>query len=144
MGRVEAQGGAVAGLGLDLLEVERIAGAFRRHGERLLNKVCSGTESGTVAGAPDPVRALALRFAVKEACLKAMGTGWAEGLSFRQVEVVLDDGRARVGLWGAAAERAQRLGATHVEATVRESGGIVAAMVVLVRPGGARPDPGGR
>lgn len=124
----------ILGLGLDLTETDRIARALERHGERFLERVFTEGERRDCAIRPDRVLALAARFAAKEACLKALGTGWAEGLSLRQVEVVRGPGgKPSLRLSGAAAERAAALGVGSLHVSLSHQPGMAAAVVVLDR-----------
>jgi holo-[acyl-carrier protein] synthase len=126
------ENGGVVGLGLDLVEVERVAEALDRHGERLVRRICCEREREQWSRETDGPRTLAIRFAVKEACLKALGTGWADGLAFPQVEVDLRSGStATIRLRGAAEERARRSGASSALASVADAGGVIAALVVI-------------
>jgi holo-[acyl-carrier protein] synthase len=80
----------------------------------------------------DRVQALAARFAAKEACLKALGTGWSQGLSLKQVEVIrLEGGRPELKLHRAAAARAKELGVTRMLVSLTHQPGAAAAVVVL-------------
>jgi holo-[acyl-carrier protein] synthase len=102
----------VKALGLDVIEIDRIAQAIERHGERFLDRVYTDEERRT---ADDEGRAAAQfyagRFAAKEAVLKALGTGYAQGLAFHEVEILRgENGAPRVELHGLAAERARTLG----------------------------------
>jgi holo-[acyl-carrier protein] synthase len=123
---------AVGGVGIDVAETERLGRAWRRHGDRFLDRVLHPTERARFRSAPDPVSALAEAFALKEAALKALGTGWANGLAFGQVESRWR-GRAtvEVRLHGAAGERARELGVGRIHATVTSCGREVWAVVVL-------------
>jgi holo-[acyl-carrier protein] synthase len=122
----------ILGIGIDLLEIERLRAALERHGDRFAERVFTERERADCAGRANELQKLAARFAAKEAGLKALGTGWAEGLAFRQVEVVREpNGRPRLELHGAAAERARELGVkeTHVSLTHERSS--AAAVVIL-------------
>ena len=122
----------IRGLGIDLLETGRMSSALAEHGERFAARVFTPLELEQCAARKDRVQALAARFAAKEACLKALGTGWSAGLAFRQIEVVRQqNGRPELRLHGAAAERAAELGVTslHVSLTHQESA--AAAVVIL-------------
>ncbi len=123
----------IVGIGIDLVEVARIRDAARRHGARFLARVFSSAEQRDVNVAP-PRRweMLAARFAAKEACLKALGTGWAEGLALSQVEVVrTGSGRPELRLGGAAARRAASLGVRRAHVSLTHQRSTAAAMVVL-------------
>lgn len=122
----------VIGLGLDLVELDRVERALERWGERLVDKLM-GPEEG--ARLPPPgagrARALALAIAAKEAASKALGTGWSRGVRWR--DVVVDPGPPPVvRLEGGAAARARALGsAGSVQATLEVRGGVVLGEVRL-------------
>ena len=107
------------GVGLDLLEVDRLERALRRR-PRLEERLFSEDERRYAAARARPAQHLAARFCAKEAVAKALGLrGW----SFRDVEVVATAAAPEVRLSGAAAARAHELGArpaislTHTGAT---------------------------
>lgn len=123
---------SVVGLGLDLVDVGRIAAALERHGEHFLERLCREGEvrlSPHAAALPQHVAGL---FAAKEAVLKALGTGWAEGLGFRQVEILRADGGCPdVRLHGRAAARAAALGATSIRISITHDRTHAAAVALL-------------
>jgi len=102
---------AVAAIGVDAIDIARIAALRARGGERFLARVYTAAECAYCAGRQRPDESFAARYAAKEAVMKCLGTGWSEGLAFRDIEVVRD-GRGAVGvaLRGAAAVRAHQLG----------------------------------
>jgi holo-[acyl-carrier protein] synthase len=119
----------VAGVGLDVVEVARIAAMLARHGERVLERICQPGEVDRSRISLD--QHVAGLFAAKEAVLKALGTGWAAGLGFRQVEVVRGaGGQPGVRLHGAAAERARALGITTIHVSISHERAWAAAMAV--------------
>jgi holo-[acyl-carrier protein] synthase len=102
----------VVGLGVDLVELGRVAKALDRWGSRLVGKLMDPDEAGRLPGAPaERAQALALAIAGKEAASKALGTGWTRGVRWRDVEVRLCP-EPTVGLRGAAAARARALGSS--------------------------------
>ncbi len=122
----------ILGIGLDLLETARMARALAEHGGRFEDRVFTRSELQDCERRVDRAQALAARFAAKEACLKALGTGWAEGLTFRQVEVVRDArGKPSLRLEGAAAERARTLQVKAIHVSLTHQPGAAAAVVVL-------------
>lgn len=122
----------ILGLGIDVVETDRIDAALKRHGERFESKVLTGNEIADCRERADRAQAVSGRFAAKEACLKALGTGWSQGLGFRQVEVVRDaTGRPTLRLDGAAAARAASLGVRGIHVSLTHDRGIAAAVVVL-------------
>ncbi len=125
------------GIGIDLVDVERIARALGQHRERFEARVFTPVEIADCAGRADRTLALAARFAAKEACLKALGTGWSQGLGFRDVEVVRGStGRPEIRLHGRAAARAQELGAERIHVSLTHERHVAAAVVVLDGPSG--------
>lgn len=98
-------------VGIDAVELERVAAAWERHGARFLDRVYTAAEQELAGRGEGPLQFYAGRFAAKEAVLKVLGTGWAKGLAFRDVEVLRDAwGKPEVRLGGAAAARAAELG----------------------------------
>lgn len=96
----------MTGIGLDLLEIDRLAQALARR-PRLADRLFTDAERAFAAERGEPARHLAARFCAKEAVAKALGlTVW----SFRDVEVISTDGPPMIVLSGAAAQRAAELG----------------------------------
>ena len=124
----------IVGLGIDIVEIGRLGEALRRHGDRFAERVFTAGERAACEARGDRVLALAARFAAKEACLKALGTGWAEGLGFRDVEIVREGGQPpRLVLHGEAARRADKLGVVRSHVSLTHQPGLAAAVVVLER-----------
>jgi holo-[acyl-carrier protein] synthase len=122
----------ILGIGLDVVATERIAQSLAAGDGQFEAIVFTPAEREACAPRADRAQALAARFAAKEACVKAFGTGWAQGVSFQQVEVIdLDGGRPELRLTGRAAERAQALGVRHVHVTLSHEADVAAAVVVL-------------
>jgi holo-[acyl-carrier protein] synthase len=122
----------IVGLGIDVVEVARMAAALRRHGDRFVDRIFTTDERAACDPRVDRVLALAARFAAKEACLKALGTGWADGLGFRDVEVARDENRPpRLVLHRAAARRAEALGVVRSHVSLTHQPGVAAAVVIL-------------
>lgn len=92
----------IVGSGVDVVEIARIERTIERRGEAFERRVYTRAEAQRCRAARCPGRAFALCFAAKEAALKAVGSGWGEGVDFRDVEVVGD----RIVLHGPAAARA--------------------------------------
>ena len=122
----------IVGLGIDVVEVARFGNALRRHGDHFLERVFTDGERAACDPRADRVLALAARFAAKEVCLKALGTGWAEGLGFRDVEVVREGNQPpRLVLHREAARRAEALGVIRSHVSLTHQPGLAAAVVVL-------------
>ena len=122
----------ILGVGLDVVETQRIARALALHGGRFEERVYTAAELAACADRADRAQALARRFAAKEALLKALGTGSARGISFQQVEVVrVDGGSAAMSLTGSAAAEARRKGVRHIHLSLSHQPGLAAAVVIL-------------
>jgi holo-[acyl-carrier protein] synthase len=81
----------IIGLGNDLVDIRRIAQVLERHGERFLNKVFCPCERDLAMRRADPAATLAKRFAAREAAAKALGTGFRDGVEWRDICVARDD-----------------------------------------------------
>jgi holo-[acyl-carrier protein] synthase len=122
----------IVGIGFDLLEVSRLARALREHDGRFEARVFTARELEDCAGRVDRAQGLAARFAAKEACLKALGTGWSQGLTFQQVEVhKAHGGRPVLRLTGAAKDRAEGMGVVSAHVSLTHQKGVAGAVVVL-------------
>ena len=89
----------IESVGIDLVEIQRIKVAIDRYGERFTNRVFTPWEIEYCLSKINPALSFAGRFAVKEAVFKAIGTGFAEGVKWKSVEVVNDRrGRPQVRL----------------------------------------------
>jgi holo-[acyl-carrier protein] synthase len=123
----------IVGLGTDLVGIERIAAVHQRQGSRFLNRVYTPAEQAYCLAARAPGERLAARWAAKEATMKALGTGWAKGVTFTSIEVVpAGDGQPpSLRLHGPAAARAQMLGATRWHVSLSHSDGLAIATVIL-------------
>ena len=122
----------VLGLGMDLVEIHRIADVLATQGARFERRVFTDEELRDCGARADRVHALAARFAAKEACLKALGTGMTEGLALRQVEVVRSpNGRPDLRLSGAAAARAEAMGVRRMHVSLTHQDTVAGAVVVL-------------
>jgi holo-[acyl-carrier protein] synthase len=108
----------VIGLGVDLVELERVERALARWGERLVARLMDGEEASALPGERGArARALALAIAGKEAASKAIGTGWSRGVRWRDVVVGLEPPSVRLD--GRAAAVARELGSARARASVR-------------------------
>ncbi len=94
----------ILGIGSDLVDMRRVEAVLLRRGERFLRRVFTQGERETANGRGDPVPTYAKRFAAKEACAKALGSGiWRHGVHFTDIEVANDgNGKPVILLTGAA------------------------------------------
>ena len=117
-------------VGVDVIEVERIARALARHGARFLRRVYTPRE---VAYCRGRVAELAVRFAGKEAISKALGTG-IRGIHWREMEILADGrGKPRVQLHGRARQRAEELELDHFAISLSHSRDHAVAFVVATQ-----------
>ena len=122
----------ILGIGLDLVATAKVRELLSARGERFEELVFTAAERADCTARADKVDALAARFAAKEACFKALGTGWNQGVSFRQVEVrSRESGAPELHLSGRALERAHELGVARLHVTLTHTGGFAGAAVVL-------------
>lgn len=120
-------------VGVDIIEIERIARTLARFGERFLRRVYTEAEIAYCQRRPSR---LAARFAAKEAAAKALGVGifWREGVYWRDVEVTRDRrGKPGIRLHGGALERARQEGLTGWALSMSHSQEYAVAMVVATK-----------
>jgi holo-[acyl-carrier protein] synthase len=100
----------ILGLGNDVIDIRRIERTLDRYGERFLKRVFTDTERKKSEGRKSRAASYAKRFAAKEACAKALGTGLRKGVFWRDMGVVnLRSGRPTIVLTGGAAEQLKRI-----------------------------------
>lgn len=123
----------IVGLGTDIISLKRIADVHQRQGQRFLDRVYTPEEQRYVLDLKDPSERLASRWAAKEACMKALGTGWAKGVTFTQIALLPGDDRGapRLVLTGEALAAAKRLQAERWHCSVSHSDGLAIATVIL-------------
>src|SRR5512132_1529181 len=126
----------IIGLGSDIVDVRRIADVIDRHGERFLDRIFTATERSKAEGRTNAVETYAKRFAAKEACAKALGTGLRCGVFWRDMGVVnLAGGRPTMKLTGGALTRLQAITPSGCEAridvTITDDGPMAQAIVVI-------------
>ena len=101
----------IAGVGIDSLPLARLRRALARSGDRFLRRVFTPAEQAYCRSRAHPEQSLAARFCAKEAVMKCLATGWAQGIGFAEIEVVRNDqGAVAVQLVGRAAELAHQRG----------------------------------
>jgi holo-[acyl-carrier protein] synthase len=100
----------IIGLGNDMIDIRRVERAIDRYGERFLTRVFTATERLKSDARAARAASYAKRFAAKEACAKALGTGFRQGVFWRDMGVVnLPSGRPTLQLTGGAARALQLL-----------------------------------
>jgi holo-[acyl-carrier protein] synthase len=122
----------ILGTGVDLAEVPRIRAAIERYGGRFIERIYTAPEIAYVERKANRFERYAARFAAKEAGMKAIGTGWKRGVSWRDFEVVnLPSGRPTLRLHGVASEIAQQLGVRHISLSLTHTAELGMAHVIL-------------
>src|ERR1044071_7752862 len=100
----------ILGIGSDITDIRRIEKVIERHGERFLSRIFTDTERSRAERRAKSVETYAKRFAAKEACSKALGTGIRQGVWWRDMGVVnLPGGRPSIKLTGGALARLNKL-----------------------------------
>ncbi len=109
----------ILGLGNDMIDIRRIEASIERFGDRFLSRVFTATERAKSDRRVAPAASYAKRFAAKEACAKALGTGLRQGVFWRDMGVVnLPTGRPTLRLTGGAASRLSQLTPPGFEARI--------------------------
>lgn len=100
----------IIGLGSDLVDIRRIEKVLERHGERFIERVFTAAERAKAEQRATRIETYAKRFAAKEACSKALGTGIHKGVFFKDMGVInLPSGRPTLQLAGGALERLKEI-----------------------------------
>ena len=100
----------ILGLGNDLIDIRRIEKAIEKHGDRFLNRIYTDIERAKSDRRANRAASYAKRFAAKEACAKALGTGLNHGVFWRDMGVVnLPGGKPTMALTGGALKRLEKL-----------------------------------
>lgn len=137
----------ILGIGSDLCNIERIESVLARHGDRFRKRVFTETELALAARRKLEAATLAKRWAAKEACSKALGTGLAMGIAWRDMAVSnLATGQPTMQLTGWAAERLAAMTppghAAHVHVTLTDDHPWAQAFVLIeALPEGVSPPP---
>ena len=122
----------IVGIGIDVIQNDRIEKSLERFPERFTRRIYTPGEIDYSSSCAHPVIHFAARFAAKEAAFKALGTGWARGVHWRDVEVErLASGQPRLVLHGGALERATELGANRFHVSLTHDRLVSAAVVIL-------------
>ena len=122
----------ILGTGVDLAEVSRIRAAIMRYGNRFTARIYTPEEIAYVERKANRFERYAGRFAAKEAGMKAIGTGWARGVRWRDFEVAnLPSGGPTLKLHGAAARIAAELGVKAIALSITHTAELGMAHVIL-------------
>ena len=126
----------ILGIGTDLVDIRRIEQAIARHGDRFINRIYTEIERARAERKANRIDTYAKRFAAKEACAKALGTGLRAGVFWRDMGVInLPSGRPTMALTGGALARLKAITPANCEAridvTLTDEGPMAQAVVVI-------------
>jgi len=129
----------IFGIGVDVLQMQRMHASYVRFGAHLVQRLLLEQEQAQFARVSRPERFLALRFAAKEAIVKAMGTGFAHGIWIRDVGVVQNRWGKPEIIYSERGERVRRrLGIGEGHVTLTDEAGLIVAVAVLLRATGRK------
>jgi holo-[acyl-carrier protein] synthase len=124
----------IFGIGVDLLQQDRIIALHAKYGDRFAERILMPVEMAQFARAKRPQRFLAMRFAAKEAIVKAMGTGFANGVWVRDVGIVQNAlGKPEVVYSERGDSLRRKLGVGEGHVTLTDESGLIVAVAVLER-----------
>jgi holo-[acyl-carrier protein] synthase len=134
----------IIGVGSDLIDIRRIEQTIERHGERFLGRIFTDTERAKAERRATRIDTYAKRFAAKEACAKALGTGLRHGVFWRDMGVVnLPSGRPTMELTGGALARLQAITpdgyVARIDVTLTDEGPLAQALVIISAEPAKRP-----
>ena len=122
----------IVAIGIDLVEIARIEEVFARRGDRFRARVFTDDEIIYCERRASKFASYAARFAAKEATMKALGTGWSDGIGWMDIEVVSGpNGAPALQLHRRALERLREIGATKAHVSLTHSGSLAMAEVLL-------------
>ena len=122
----------IVGLGMDITEVDRMEAAIGRRGRAFLERLFTPAEIAYCERHRNRAERFAGRFAAKEAAMKALGTGWARGVRWIDIEVVRQpSGKPTLALSGSARKIADQLGVKHIAVTITHDGNTALAQVIF-------------
>ena len=122
----------IFGIGTDIVETSRVQGIYDRYGDQVARRILMDEELELYGRTKDPVRFLAMRFAGKEATVKAMGTGFAHGVWLRDVGILNNDWVRPVIVWSERGSRiCARLGIGSGHVSLTDDAGLVMAFAVV-------------
>jgi holo-[acyl-carrier protein] synthase len=122
----------ITGIGIDVVQNERIRNSVERFGDRFIHRIYTEAETMYCKNSANPFIHYAARWAAKEAAFKALGTGWAAGVKWKDVEVVrLPSGKPELDLHGEAKALAASQGATRFLVSLTHDQLISCAVVIF-------------
>jgi holo-[acyl-carrier protein] synthase len=123
----------IHGIGTDIVRLERFEQMYQRHGERLVRHLLLPAEAELFRISKRPARFLAMHWAAKEAVVKALGTGFAEGMWIRDAGYVPNKAGKPEIIWSAAGQTVRaRLGVGAGHLSLSDEEGLIVAVAVLM------------
>ncbi|MDQ7031417.1 MAG: holo-ACP synthase [Desulfonauticus sp.] len=120
----------IIGLGLDIVEIDRISSIYQKHGARFSQKILTKAEQQAIS--QQKAVYLASRFAAKEATVKALGTGFSQGIGFQDIEILNNNhGKPELHLKNKALEIFQQIGGKCLHLSITHSRFTAAAIVIV-------------
>ncbi len=122
----------IVGVGTDLAEVARIRKSLAQYGERFLNRIYTEAERAYASSKANAAERFAARFAAKEAAMKAIGTGWRRGVTWKDFEVANEpSGRPILRLSGVGRQIAEQMGVKRTTISLTHTAEMALALVIL-------------
>lgn len=125
----------IFGVGIDVLRMDRVEAIYREYGQKFSQRILMPEEMSSLKkNHPRPERFLAMRFAAKEAIVKAMGTGFANGMWLRDAGVLPDRfGRPEIIFSERGKQKCEELGIGDGHLTLTDEAGLVVAVAILMK-----------
>ena len=124
----------IFGVGTDILERSRIDATYERFGEHFVNRLLMDEERELFDKSKNPARFLAMRFAAKEATVKAMGTGFANGIWLRDVGIINNDWGRPLIIWSERGQKVcETLGIGEGHVSLSDDAGLILAFAVVMQ-----------
>ena len=124
----------IYGIGVDVLKAKRMAEMFKRFGERAAERLLMPAEMAQFRRSKRPERFLGLRFAAKEAIVKALGTGFAHGMWIRDIGIEQNAwGKPEVIYSERGEQLRRRLGVGDGHVTLTDEAGLIVAVAILMK-----------
>ena len=126
----------IVGIGSDLIDIERVRQTIERFGDRFINRIYTPVEIARAERRADRIATYAKRFAAKEACAKALGTGLRRGVFWHDMGVInLPGGRPSLALTGGAKARLEAITpagmVARIDLTITDEYPLAQAMVII-------------
>ena len=122
----------IFGVGTDIVELKRVEAIYERFGDKFAERILMPEEMALYKRVKNPVRYLAMRFAGKEATVKAMGTGFANGVWVRDVGITHNNWGRPLVIWSERGQKVcEELGIGNGHVSLTDDAGLVMAFAVV-------------